>query len=86
MKIRAFRLADEAAVVDIWSHCGLLRAWNNPRRDIARKLAVQPDLFLVGAVDEEIVATIMAGFDGHRGWINYLAVDPDSAGKGMAAS
>lgn len=82
MKIRAFRLADEAAVVDIWSRCGLVRAWNNPHRDIIRKLAVQPELFLVGTVDEKIVATVMAGFDGHRGWINYLAVDPGSRKQG----
>lgn len=82
MKIRAFRPVDETAVVNIWSRCGLLRAWNNPHQDIARKLSVQPELFLVGTVDEEIVATVMAGFDGHRGWINYLAVDPDSRRQG----
>ena len=82
MKIRTFQSTDEAAVIDIWSRCGLLRAWNDPRKDIARKLSVQPELFLVGTVDERVIGTIMAGFDGHRGWINYLAVDPDSRRQG----
>ena len=82
MEIRTFQPADEAAVIDIWSRCGLLRAWNDPRKDIARKLSVQPELFLVGTVNERTVGTIMAGFDGHRGWINYLAVDPESHRQG----
>jgi ribosomal protein S18 acetylase RimI-like enzyme len=54
----------------------LLRPWNDPHKDIARKLSVQPEWFLVGTIDEQIVATVMAGYDGHRGWINYLAVAP----------
>ena len=82
MEIRTFQSTDEAAVIDIWSRCGLLRAWNDPRKDIARKLSVQPELFLVGTIDERVIGTIMAGFDGHRGWINYLAVDPDSRRQG----
>ena len=82
MEIRTFQPADEAAVIDIWSRCGLLRAWNDPYKDIARKLSVQPELFLVGTVNERIVGAIMAGFDGHRGWVNYLAVDPDSRRQG----
>jgi len=61
-------------VVALWQECGLTRPWNDPGKDIARKLTVQPELFLVGEVDGRIVATIMAGYDGHRGWVNYLAV------------
>ncbi|PZD74859.1 Acetyltransferase YpeA [Acaryochloris thomasi RCC1774] len=76
MQIRPFQNFDEESVVDLWARCGLLRSWNDPHKDIARKLLVQPELFLVGVIDEQVMATIMAGFEGHRGWINYLAVDP----------
>ena len=75
--IRVFQVRDEDRVVDLWKACGLLRPWNDPRKDIARKLKVQPELFLVGLEDAEIVATVMAGYEGHRGWINYLAVSPE---------
>ena len=74
MRIRTYRPADEAAVVALWRECGLTRPWNDPHKDIARKLAQQPDLFLVGTVDDQIVASAMVGYDGHRGWIYYLAV------------
>ena len=76
MKIRAYQSGDQQAVIELWNSCGLLRPWNDPYRDIARKLTVQPELFLVGIDTEQVVATAMAGFDGHRGWVNYLAVSP----------
>ncbi|MEY2335427.1 GNAT family acetyltransferase [Acidithiobacillus ferrianus] len=76
MKIRAFQSNDEEAVVALWQACGLTRPWNDPRADIARKLTEQPELFLVGTVGAELVATAMVGFDGHRGWVYYLAVSP----------
>ena len=55
-----------------------MRPWNDPRKDIARKRRVQPELFLVAVADggATVVGTVMAGYDGHRGWINYLATDP----------
>src|SRR5450631_4181847 len=74
MRIRPFEPADEAAVVALWHECGLVRPWNDPRRDIARKLTEQPELFLVGSVGARAIATAMVGFDGHRGWVYYLAV------------
>jgi ribosomal protein S18 acetylase RimI-like enzyme len=74
MKIRAFQSTDEAAVVVLWHECGLTRPWNNPHSDITRKLTEQPELFLVGEVGGQVVATVMLGFDGHRGWAYYLAV------------
>jgi ribosomal protein S18 acetylase RimI-like enzyme len=76
MKIRAFQPSDEAAVVALWQECGLTRPWNDPHADIARKLTEQPEFFLVGSVAGEVVATVMIGFDGHRGWAYYLAVSP----------
>jgi ribosomal protein S18 acetylase RimI-like enzyme len=77
MLIRPFTSADEAAVVALWERCGLTRPWNDARKDIARKQNVQPELFLVGTLNDVVIATAMAGYEGHRGWINYLAVDPD---------
>ena len=83
MRVRAYaHPADEAAVISLWQRCGLTRPWNDPSKDIRRKLAVQPELFLVGELDGAIVATAMAGYDGHRGWVNYLAVEPGLQGRG----
>ena len=86
MDIRPFREADTDAVVALWQRCGLTRPWNDPRKDVARKLAVQREMFLVGEIDGEIIGSIMAGYDGHRGWINYLAVDPKHQRNGYGRS
>ncbi len=84
MQIRAFEEGDTEEVVALWRLCGLTRPWNDPRRDIARKLQVQRELFLVGVEEGngEVIASIMAGYEGHRGWVNYLAVHPDARGAG----
>jgi ribosomal protein S18 acetylase RimI-like enzyme len=84
MKIRAYASADEPAVIDLWQRCGLTRAWNDPKKDIQRKLAVRPDLFLVVEEEGAIVGSAMAGYEGHRGWVNYLAVSPGRQRKGIA--
>ncbi len=86
MEIRAFQAADEEAVVALWRRCDLVRPWNDPHKDIRRKLAVRPDLFLVGVIDGQIRACVMAGYEGHRGWLNYLAVDPEYQRQGLARS
>jgi ribosomal protein S18 acetylase RimI-like enzyme len=83
MEIREYREGDEADVVALWERCGLTRVWNDPRKDIARKLRVQRELFLVGVVEGEVVGTVMGGYEGHRGWLNYLAVDPDRRRQGI---
>jgi ribosomal protein S18 acetylase RimI-like enzyme len=84
--IRPFDRADEDAVVALWEACGLVRPWNDPRRDIARKLTVQPELFLVAVDRGAVVGAGMAGFDGHRGWVNYLAVAPGRRQSGIGAA
>jgi len=84
-RIRPYREADEEAVVALWEACGLTRPWNDPRKDIARKREVQPELFLVGEAAGRLVATVMAGYEGHRGWVNYLAVAQDQRGRGLGA-
>ena len=63
-------------VVQLWNDCGLVTAANNPFKDIQRKLKVQSDLFFVAVEKNKVVGTVMGGYEGHRGWINYLAVDP----------
>ncbi|MGH8764425.1 MAG: GNAT family acetyltransferase [Burkholderiales bacterium] len=74
MDIRRYQASDEAAVVRLWQECDLVRPWNDPHKDIQRKLSVQAELFLVGLIDGNLIATVMAGYDGHRGCVNYLAV------------
>ncbi|MBL3686577.1 GNAT family acetyltransferase [Leucobacter zeae] len=86
LEIRAFAHGDTDAVVALWETCGLTRPWNDPRRDIERKLRVQPELFLV-AVDPgtaAVIGSVMGGYDGHRGWIYFLASAPDRRGEGIA--
>ncbi|GBC60515.1 GNAT family acetyltransferase [Desulfonema ishimotonii] len=84
MEIREYRKSDENEVVELWIKCNLTVPWNNPQKDIKRKLQKDRDLFLVGISDGKIIASVMGGYDGHRGWINYLAVDPEYQRKGLA--
>lgn len=83
MQIRPFQPSDEPAVIDLWRRCGLVRPQNDPRKDIARKLRVQPEMFLVAIIDGVVAGTVMAGYEGHRGWVNYLAVSPDHQRRGV---
>lgn len=83
MDIRAFDEADRERVVSLWERCGLVVPWNDPHADIDRKKLVQPELFLVGEEDGAVVATAMGGYDGHRGWVFYLAVDPAQRRRGL---
>ena len=82
MDIRSYQQADENAVAELWRKCNLTRPWNDPTLDIERKLEVNPELFLVGLIDDTVAATVMGGYDGHRGWVYYLAVDPIYRRKG----
>ena len=83
LKIRAYNFKDEKNVIGLWEQCNLLTSSNNPKLDIKRKCQENIDLFFVGEVEDEVIATCMAGFDGHRGWIYYLAVHPEYQGNGF---
>lgn len=83
MLIRRFQAEDRDAVVALWQRCDLTRPWNDPFRDIERKVASQPALFFVAESEGRVVGSVMAGWDGHRGWANYLAVDPEERGRGL---
>ena len=74
LNIRPFQMDDLNGVIRLWCNCDLIRPWNDPSKDIARKLRVNPEWFLVAALGKEVVGSIMIGYEGHRGWINYLAV------------
>lgn len=83
LDIRPIHPDDTPAVIDLWHRCGLVRPTNDPWKDILRKSQVRPELFLVGYLEEALVASVMAGYEGHRGWINYLAVHPEHQRKGL---
>lgn len=82
MIVRPFDSKDTETVVNLWMVCGLVKPWNDPYLDIERKRRVAPDLFLIGEIDGQLVATAMGGYEGHRGWVNYLAVAPNLQGGG----
>lgn len=82
MQIRPFHVSDESAVIELWTKCELVRPINDPAQDIRRKLSVNPELFLVGTIHGKVIAAVMAGYEGHRGWINYLGVHPEHRLRG----
>lgn len=77
MIIRKFDISDQENVINLWIDCKLIAPQNDPHKDIERKLKTDPELFLIGEKSGQIIASVMAGYEGHRGWINYLAVSPD---------
>ena len=81
--IRPFQRTDGERVIQLWQACGLVVPQNNPNADIERKLLVDPELFLVACIQELLVGTAMAGYEGHRGWLNYVAVAPDFRNRGI---
>ena len=82
MDIRNFTERDRGNVVALWNQCDLTRPWNDPNKDIDRKMLFQPELFFIGTVESNVVASAMAGYDGHRGSVFYLAVHPEFQGLG----
>ncbi len=84
LKIRAYQKIDEKEVIDLWDKCGLIVPQNDSKEDIDTKMAFQPEFFFVGLIDNKIISSVMAGYEGHRGWINYLAVLPDYQRRGFA--
>lgn len=83
MTIRIFNPDDKYDVITLWRKCNLLCSWNDPEKDINRKLENSPGLFLVGIIGGKVYAAAMGGYEGHRGWINYLAVDPSMRNSGL---
>ena len=86
LDISDLRPDETDAAVALWEACGLTRPWNDPRADIALALGKPSSTVLAGRVDGKLVATAMAGSDGHRGWVYYLAVDPAVQRSGYGAA
>ena len=86
MEIRVFVEADTDAVVDLWQLADLTHPNNDPFLDIKRKMNDSPWGFLVAMDGRTIIGSIMVGYDGHRGWINYLACHPNHRRRGVAKS
>jgi ribosomal protein S18 acetylase RimI-like enzyme len=77
-----YRSEFQRAVVDLWSECNLIVPQNDPVVDIQKKVDYQPELFFVALLDGHVVGSVMAGYEGHRGWLNYVAVLPDYQDQG----
>jgi ribosomal protein S18 acetylase RimI-like enzyme len=81
--IKPYKPENEKTVIELWQRCNLVRPQNDPKKDIERKMKVDPELFLVGIIDNKVVAAAMGGYDGHRGAVYYLGVDPTHQKKGL---
>jgi ribosomal protein S18 acetylase RimI-like enzyme len=82
LSVAAIEDADIAGVIALWQRCGLTRPWNDPAADIALARQGPNATILTGRDDSGIVASVLVGHDGHRGWVYYVAVDPDCRHKG----
>lgn len=71
------------SIVALWEKTGLTRPWNDPTQDIQRALSAKSSTIFIAKNDHKIIGTAMAGYEGHRGWIYYLAVDPDYQKQGL---
>ena len=81
--IRIYREKDRRQVLALWRECNLVRPKNNPKKDLDRKKGFGEELFLVLEEEEKVIGTVMGGYDGHRGIINYLGVHPSYRGQGF---
>ena len=82
--IRPYQDSDQSAVISLWKHVFPdTPPHNDPLQDIQRKLMVQSECFLVAVRNGQLIGTTMAGFDGHRGWVYYVAVHPDERRQGI---
>jgi ribosomal protein S18 acetylase RimI-like enzyme len=87
IEIRTFTASDQDNIVDLWRIVfPEAPPHNDPTLDIHRKLAIQPDLFLVALQGEDLVGTCMGGFDGHRGWVYLVAAKPEFRRQGIASN
>jgi ribosomal protein S18 acetylase RimI-like enzyme len=77
LTITAIEHGDIADVIALWQRCGSTREWNDPAGDIALARKEANATVLVGRNDGAVVASVLVGHDGHRGWVYYVTVDPD---------
>ena len=77
LSVKALEDGDIAEVIALWERCGSTRAWNNPAGDIALARKEANATVLLARNDGTLVASVLVGHDGHRGWVYYVTVDPD---------
>jgi ribosomal protein S18 acetylase RimI-like enzyme len=85
MDVRRCTSDDRDLAVGLWTRCGLTRPWNNPAADFDLALSSASSTMLGGFVDSTLIASAMVGFDGHRGWVYYVSVEPAYRGRGFGA-
>ncbi len=83
MNVRDCELAEAELAIALWEDCGLTRPWNDTRVDFRQALESPASTVLGGFHDGLLIASVMVGFDGHRGWVYYLAVDPAHRRRGL---
>jgi hypothetical protein len=83
IRIRPYQDEDRQQVLSLWKTCKLTRPWKNPDKDLDRKKGVGNELFIILKVENQLFGTVMGGYDGHRGVMNYLAVHPNSKAGAM---
>jgi len=84
LKIRSFSEEYTELLIELWTEAGLIKPWNDPYKDILRKMDEDPSMFFIGLNEKELIASCMVGYDGHRGWMYYLAVKKKHRNKGYA--
>ena len=85
LTVRPYRSDDRDEIVALWlSVFAGDPPWSDPHDVIERKQSVQADLFFVGILDDRVAGTVLAGFDGVRGWVHHLAVVPELRRRGIA--
>ena len=82
---KKFKKSDTDTIINLWKTCKLVVPWNDPLKDINRKLLIKDGLFIVGESKNRVIASAMAGYDGHRGYIYYLAVLPEFQKQGIGS-
>lgn len=83
MGIREAGADDREAVIALWEECGLTRPWNDPRADFIRAVEGKTSAVLLLDVGNTLAGSAMVGFDGHRGWVYYVAVSPGHRRQGL---
>ena len=86
LTIKPIEDSEVAEVIALWHRCGSTRPWNDPAADIALARRGENSTVLIGKCEGALVASVMVGHDGHRGWVYYVTVDPDRRHHGFGRS
>ena len=86
MRVATAVAQDRAAVIALWQAAGLTRPWNDPGSDFDLALSNPTSTILIVRDGDEVIGSAMVGFDGHRGWVYYLATHPDRLKQGIGRS